>query len=152
MGVPTTEYGETLVQDGNYRHGLGGQSTTDESKIVNVQVRGDTKRLLVETVSEANAVVADLTWNEVVVISSGLSLSFISPLRWISFINDDDLDDVYVRLGSFVATTNSTLAWKLKPGESFHFNQEMIPANTTGLILTTLPTKMAIVRVGVGLS
>ena len=51
MSVPYL-HSEVLVQDGNFRTGIGAQSSNDVEKILNCLVRDNTKRLLVETLSD----------------------------------------------------------------------------------------------------
>ena len=152
MSVPYL-HSEVLVQDGNFRTGIGAQSSSDVEKILNCLVRDDTKRLLVETLGDQNhSNPLTLYWNEVTVTGAGITISFAGAIRWLSLTNDDNVDDVFMRVGSLTPSTSITTSWRLKAGEAFDIPAERIPVGTSTLALICAPTKVAIVRIGAGLA
>lgn len=150
MSVPVV-VSEELARDRNYTPVSGGVSISDDARVINLRMRDNTGRLLVETEAD-DGVAASITPNEVTAIETGIALTYGSNLSWFNVINDDFEDDVWVRFGSITASTSSTIAFKVKPGEVLDVGGQRMPSGITEVVLTTNPTKSASCRVGAGLA
>lgn len=142
--------GEVLGMDANFRNAMGGIAAEDKNHIVNARFRKATGHLLVES---SNALQSQsLFFKEVTAVEAGATVSYGASVAWVNFINDDNQDDAWIRLGSLVATTDSSLAYRLHPGDVLDLDGPRLPVNLTEAVLTTLPGKMVVVRVSAGLT
>lgn len=145
--------GETLKIDANFRNAVGGVADDDPNYILNARIRKASGRILVETEGSSGSIQSvSLYFNEVVATGAGVTVSYGAAVTWVNFINDDDLDDVWIRLGVGAATTASSLAYRLRPGDVLDLDAARLPPNLSQAILTTLPSKLASVRVSAGLT
>src|SRR3970040_1552890 len=139
---------ETFAIYKNFRNAAGGVDPDDIEQLVNIRVRKSDGRLLVETDFGR---VASIEPHEVTAVDTGTAVTFGSSIVWFNMINDDSADNIYLRLGSVVASTNTVLAFKVKPGEGLDISVQRLVSNTSELVLTTLPGKTAVARLGIGL-